>query len=58
MLVGYAKARKFEEQDYKRINKILDEVEIRAMQEMATGWIAGERPGEPHGSKDCDESCG
>ena len=28
-----------EEQDYRRVNKILDEVEIRAMQKMATGWI-------------------
>lgn len=28
-----------EEMDYQRVNKILDEVEIRAMQRMATGWI-------------------
>lgn len=28
-----------EEMDYQRVNKILDEVEIRAMQQMATGWI-------------------
>lgn len=28
-----------EQDDYIRVNKILDEVEIRAMQRMATGWI-------------------